>query len=168
MTLIVETGASVPTANSYVDLAYARTYASLVGLTLPANDAECEAKILAGMALIESFHSMYQGHKTDSEQGCQFPRKYLFLYNYRVESDAIPAILKQAQVQAAAMAASGVDFFPTIEGLRIKKEKIDVIETEYDTEHLATYNGKPEYQAVMSLLQPLFVLNTGYRLTGGF
>lgn len=165
MALIVETGAIVANANSYIDLASARTYAESIGLVLAADDSEAEVTLLNANRFLEGLEPRYQGHRVSAAQALAWPRAQVIIAGFPLPDTTIPNQLKQAQVIAAATIQSGVDLFATQSGQFIKREKVDVIETEYDSEYLATVDGQPIYTAIESMLGLLFVRSGGYRLT---
>ena len=54
MTLIVETGSIVSGANTYVDLADVRAFASARGITVSTDDTTLEQQIIKAMDYVES------------------------------------------------------------------------------------------------------------------
>lgn len=165
VTLIVEDGNIVANANSYVDLVFAKQYASDMGLTLPTTDDAIASGLLNANRFIEGLESRFQGHRVSAAQALAWPRAGVMIGGNLFPQNAIPGVLKNAQVIAASMINNGVDFFATQSGQFITKEKVDVIETEYSAEFLATADGKPYYTAIESMLNSLFIQNGGYRLT---
>lgn len=166
--LIVENGSIVANANSYVDLAYARTYANSLGLTLPTIDAECEQLLLNGMEFIESFKQKFQGHIVDIDQTTQFPRNLVYVGGYLVSNTLIPDNLKKAQVRAAIEISNGTDFFETVNGQFITEETVGPLTTKYSDEFLATFDGTPIYKTVTSFIDEFLVQDSGYRLSKSF
>ena len=163
--LIVENGTGVANANSYVDLTYARTYATQSGFVLPVDDTELEVLLLNGMSFIESFKAKLQGHKVSSTQNLQFPRNLVFIDGYELANDEIPDNLKIAQVRAAVAISEGTDFFETVGGQLITEETVGPITTKYADEYLATIDGQPIYKTVTTFLEEFFIPNSGYRIT---
>lgn len=165
MALIVETGAIVANANSYINLVDARVYAASIGLVLATDDTAAEITLLNANRFLEGLEPRYQGRRVSASQAISWPRIGVLVAGFPVAQSSIPDQLKRAQVIAAAIIQSGVDLFATQSGQFVKREKVDVIETEYDSEYLATIDGQPVYVAIESMLAPLFIISGGYRLT---
>lgn len=165
MSLIVETGAIIANANSYINLTDARTYAASIGLVLAADDSAAEVTLLNANRFLEGLEPRYQGHRVSAAQSLAWPRSQVMIAGFPLPITSIPEQLKHAQVIAAATIESGVDLFEIQSGQFVKREKVDVIETEYETEFLATFNGQPIFTAIESMLGLLFVHSGGYRLT---
>ena len=125
MALIVETGEIVENANSYVDLAYARAYATARGLALSDADDTLEAQLITAMDYLEALRSQYQGTKLGS---LQWPRYGVFIDGVELASDTIPKELKDAQCRLAFEVSSGVDIMPTTSGKYAKREKVGDLE----------------------------------------
>ena len=109
-------------------------YATARAITLSLDE---ELILLKAMDYIET--RSYWGSKTDPDQDLEFPR------NLETE---VPAKIKKAQLVAALLIDSGVDLFARIER-GIKKRKIDVIETEYQT-NATEYVRYPELEVLLS------------------
>lgn len=109
-------------------------YATARGITLALDE---EILLIKAMDYIES--RSYWGYKTDSEQELEFPRN---------GDETVPAKIKKAQLIAAIIIDSGVDLFAPIER-GIKREKVDIIETEYQT-NAAEYVRYPELEALLT------------------
>jgi hypothetical protein len=93
MTLIVENGTGVANANSYVSVADFVSWADGRGIVYPAIP-ELEQKILRSMDFIESLH--FVGQKHEETQSLQWPRDYVLIDGYSVESNEIPKEVKVA------------------------------------------------------------------------
>lgn len=109
-------------------------YATARAITLTLDE---ELILLKAMDYIET--RSYWGNKTDPDQDLEFPRN---------DETEVPAKIKKAQLVAAILIDSGVDLFAKIER-GIKKRKIDVIETEYQT-NAAEYVRYPELEVLLS------------------
>jgi Putative DnaT-like ssDNA binding protein len=157
MALVIEDGSLVAGANAYVTVAEVRAFAGARASTVPAvgapGDAEIEAAVIAATDYLEALRDRYKGTKVDGDQSLQFPRNNVYLDGFPVLATVIPALLKAAQCQLAIEVAAGLDLQPTGDGLPIKKEKVDVIETEY-------FSGSGAPQPIVTkaraLLTPLF------------
>ncbi len=157
MALIVEDGSQVVNANSYNSVAEIRSYADARGYDLPVDDADVEILAIQATDYLESFRSRYQGNVVSSTQELQFPRTGVVLDGYYLESDIIPKLLKRAHAQATVEAYSS-DLMPN-DSQSVKKEKIDVIEIEYQDN---TSSNSVNFEKVDALLYPLFQVNTGW------
>lgn len=160
MTLIVEDGSKVADANSYVTLADARSYATLRGETLPADDAELESLLIKAMDFIEAQRSRYQGDKTHSDQALQFPRTGVYLDSILVGSSTIPRELRYAQM-ALAVEAQTSDLMPS----RLPSDKGPVTQESVEGAVSVSYantgrlNSVPAFAKADALLAPLMKRN---------
>lgn len=176
MALIIEDGTGKADATSYVTVAEARAYALARGVTLPADDAALEALLMQAMDYLEAQRKLYQGERTwpvgtlahPAAQALQWPRTGVLVdCRYELASDAIPAELKRAQMQAAMEAFAGISLMPSTDGRFVKREKVDVIETEYMTGQdmgAGSVMGSPSFPAVDALLQSLYDCGGGFFL----
>ena len=110
-------------------------YATARAITILAADKDII--LLKAMDYIES--RIYSGYKTDSTQALEFPRN---------GDETVPAKIGQAQMVAALLIDSGVNLFSAIER-GIKREKVDIIETEYQT-NAAEYTRYPELEVLLA------------------
>lgn len=156
MALIVEDGSIVENANSYNTVDEIRTYATARGYDLPADDADVEILAIQATDYLESFRERYQGTIVEFGQELQFPRTGVVLDGYYLESGIIPKELKRAHAQATVEAYTS-DLMPN-SAQSVKKEKIDVIEVEYQDGTSSTTG----FEKIESLLAPLFTVGTGW------
>jgi len=155
MAVIVEDGSIVANANSYIDEAYARAYASARGVTLPVDDAELDILLIKAMDYLEGKRAEYQGDKTDPlNQELQWPRTDVKIDCVEIDADFMPKELKQAQAQLSIELFNGIDIQPTQSGGFVKKEVVGPIETEYSEKIGVSIT--PTITAVDALLAPLF------------
>lgn len=152
MSLIVETGAVVADANTYADAATVTAYLTARGQN-EAWDAVYqevqEAAILRAMDYIEGMP--WKGQKTAYANPLQWPRlNVVDRSGYTVPGDTIPQ-----GVILALCAAAMVEFVtpgalaPALErGGMVKREKVDVIETEY-------MDGAPSSTTYPAIMAPL-------------
>lgn len=129
MALIVEDGSGVPGANSYVTVEEIRDYCSQRGLALPAEVEGVETLAVTAFDYVEMFEPQFKGYKTEPNQRTAFPRSGVVIGKYQLPSNEIPWQLKDAQCQATAEALDA-DLLPNLSAA-VKKEKVDVIEVEY-------------------------------------
>jgi len=140
MTLIVETGASVVDANSYVSLLEADTYHALYynsdwdGLS----DADKEQHlILATRSIDANYASKFLSLKKNDINELCWPRlAFLNNNNIMIADNTIPKALKNAVCEVALMSSLGLNLFPASnndDNVKINKTKIGdlAIEKEY-------------------------------------
>lgn len=95
-TIIVEDGSVVTGANSYITEAELTTYAADRDVTIAASDKK--VLIIKSMDYLESL--AYIGIKGSSTQALQFPRSRMVVDRYTLASNAIPQLVKDAQMEA--------------------------------------------------------------------
>jgi hypothetical protein len=159
MAIVVETGAVVAGANSYVSVADLRDYADDRGISLPSDDTTCEPLLIKATDYLEAQRNRYQGYKTASTNPLQFPRADVWIDGYELSSTAIPVELKKAQMQLACDAYTQdlmPSELPTTKGALVS-QKIDVIEVTYSQP--ASKRSQPWFQKAESFLQPLYQRN---------
>lgn len=130
MSLIIETGAIITGANSFVTAAELVTYAGLRGTTYPATESEQEQLLILAMDYIVSAETKYQGVRSNVSQELPFPRIGVNLYGFNVASDDIPTTLKNAQIEAA-LQANASDLLVNGVIQNVQSEKVDVVEVSY-------------------------------------
>jgi len=134
MALVIEDGTlTYSTANTYATLDYVTTYCANLGLSEwadAATDDLREQAILRAMAYIESKN--YKGVKAEADDPLKWPREGVYDEDgYAIENDAIPDNLKRALARAAYEEVKEAGALqPSLEK-GVKREKVDVIETEY-------------------------------------
>lgn len=139
-------GTNTDTANAFCSVEYADQYHAIRGNTLwdGSTDAK-QAAIIKATDYIEQIYSQrfigtYYG------AGLSWPRYNLSQY----ASDVIPDALKKATCELALEAMSG-DLNPTTGGQQnVIKEKVDVIEVEYDK--AITSKSRPAVSGYLSSL----------------
>lgn len=124
-TIIVEDGSIVTGANSYVTAAELTTYAADRGITITGNTTEL---LLKAMDYIESLN--FIGIKTYRNQALQWPRAYVYLDGYYVNSIQIPKELKNGQLTTALAIDEGNGPLKDVT-TPVKRLKADVVEIEY-------------------------------------
>ena len=128
MALIVENGTGVANANTYVSVNDFVTWADARGITYPAFP-DIQAKILRAMDYIETLS--FVGQKNTETQPLQWPRAYVFIDGYSVETNEIPAQLKIAVYEATKLDIEG-DSKLSASDRATSKEKIGDIEITYE------------------------------------
>ena len=130
--------------NSYATETELTDYVDARGKTIA---GDTEQLLIQAMDYIET--RPYSGEKAVDTQSLQFPRD---------DETEVPANIKTAQIIAAILIDTGVDFFATT-GRAIKSKKIaGVIETEY----MDNASTAVSYPQVDALLSPFYGSNAGY------
>lgn len=126
MTVIVEDGTgSNPLANSYGDESGLAAYATARGITLAGDLTQL---LIRAMDYTES--QQFKGQKYTQAQPLQWPRSGVSVDGFAVGVDEIPVDLINAQYVTAVSIDQGLDPLAVIEPA-VKREKVDVLEVEY-------------------------------------
>lgn len=136
MALVIEDGTVVTGANSYIDIPEAKAFAAARGVDLGNDDVVTEQRLLIAMDYLESLN--YKGVRTEpDEQLLSWPRTGVTFDGRTFGDRVIPNQLKSAQAQLAIEQFNGVSIFASSSAsngageLAVKKEVVDVIETEF-------------------------------------
>ena len=134
MALIIEDGSGRSDAESYVSLADCDAYHSArANSSWTGDEAAKEAALLEATAFVEdSYRGLWRGVRSKWEQALSWPRFGVIDQDgFQVASDSLPSLLQAAVCEAALRAIEG-DLTPDLDrGGQIKRQKVDVIETEY-------------------------------------
>lgn len=125
MTLIVETGAIIANANTYISVADFEAFAVARGITIV---GDSEQLLIQAMDYIESL--IYQGFKLTQTQPLQWPRSNVWLDGYYVNVNTIPKQLKDGECFAALAIDAGTDALQPIQQ-QVVRERVGEIEVEY-------------------------------------
>jgi hypothetical protein len=137
LTIIIEDGSIVTGANSYVSEADLTAYATARGVTL---SGSTEQLLIQAMDYIES--QQFLGKKLTQAQPLQWPRSGVYIDGYSVSSSTIPNELKTALMATAVSVDEGNSPL-SISEQAVKREKVDVIEVEYqDGSSATTYDPR--------------------------
>jgi hypothetical protein len=146
-------------------------YATARGVTLT---GDLSVLLTKSLDYIET--RSYLGTKTDLTQTLQFPRTlyssldahFEALNSYSVkfstfgtctyDNNVVPTEIKNAQMIGAILIGQGYDLQPTI-GQSVKREKVDVIEIEYQE---GSVSGSNQFRALSDILKP-FLSGSGMR-----
>lgn len=151
--ITVETGAIVAGAESYVSASDCDTYHLNRGNTAwTGTDAVKEAALRKAVAYLDGHYcNRFKGLKYEPlDQSLQWPRLGVMIDGFMLDTDVIPQRLKDAQCELALIALSA-ELAPNVSA-GIKREKVDVLETEYFAGAPA---GTTVYTAVNNLLSDL-------------
>ena len=111
MSIIVETGAGVAGANSFVSLEDYEDYALALGI-----EAVAEADLIKAGAYLNSLDRQYAGMRVTRDQAMAWPRVgqdggYLWLGGFEYLPTEVPSALRQAQLILAMEVQAGKDLF---------------------------------------------------------
>jgi hypothetical protein len=149
MTIIVEDGSIVANANSYNTIAEVQAFADSRGYTLP---ADFSIRFPKAMDYLESLAESFKGSRSQpTTQSLQFPRTGISLWGVEVSSSSIPDLLKRAHCQAIVELGLGELIARPTD--KVKKSKVDVIETEYFDHGLSS--DSVDMTKIESFLKPL-------------
>lgn len=165
MALVIETGAIVAGAESYVTVAECDAYHTARGNTAwTGTDAVKEAALRKAAAYLDGHYcSRFKGAKYKPiDQAMQWPRIGVLIDGHSLDTDTIPQRLKDAQCELA-LIAMGSDLAPNVSA-GVKREKVDVLETEY---FAGTPAGTTVYTAVNNLLSDLIQPTTSCDVVRG-
>ena len=157
MTLTKETGSVVSGANTYVDLADVRAFASARGITLSTDDTTLEQQIIQAMDYVESKRNLFQGYKVDSAQSLQFPRYNVVIDYYPVDYDSIPNDLLNAVCQVVVEITNGTDLTPTVTERPMIRDTTGPLTTEW-SDKWGSFT-QPVMPKVEAFLKPLYKSN---------
>lgn len=134
MSLVVETGEGLATADSYISVADATTRHTNLGNTnwaLLSNDEMEQALRRATIHMTNSYRSRWQGYRRTVGQALDWPRVDVVVDQINaIDSDTVPSDIQNACADFALKAAAG-DLNADLER-GIVREKVGPIETEFD------------------------------------
>lgn len=150
MTIIVETGAGVSNANSYVSGADFVSYAESLGVTL---SQDVEPMLVKAAQFIDSHDSRMKGYRSERDQAMAFPRVGVVIEGWRWNSDEIPRNVTLAQMAVALDIADGIDPYnpPQSEGVGIKRKRVEgAVEIEYAVSDSQKLSRRSRSQALLN------------------
>jgi len=155
MALIVETGAIVTGANTYVSRADAIAYAAARGVTL-ADTTATDVMIIKAADYLESFRARYRGILVERDQPLAWPRYDAVIEGYSWASDEIPRQVINAQLATLIELNAGDDpFNPTpLQGPVTQKSVSGAVSVSYAAGPSGSVkvNKNRESQAIINLL----------------
>lgn len=162
MTLIVEDGTGLATAESYVSVADADAYHTKMGTAAASwgdlTTAVKEAALRRATQFIDTRYR-FQGVVNSGTQALLWPRVGVWLHGYYVEATTIPQRLKDACAELAMRAAAG-DLLPDAdEGGEVSAESISIGPISESKTYVGSKSSVKDYPVVRSLLTPM--LQTG-------
>jgi len=151
MTLIVENGSGLSTAESFASVSAADTRLAAQGNTnwagLTTTEKE-QALRRATQYMEQAYRQRWQGSRLNGTQALSWPRSWVTVDGYAVASDSVPADIANACIDLAFKAAAGdlnADLSPPV-----IREKVGPIETEY----AAHGPERTRYPAIDMMLAP--------------
>lgn len=143
MALTVQTIDGLDTANTYIDIAYFDEYHTARGNDITAlTDTIKEQLIIKAMDYLENvFYGLWVGEELNDTQSTAFPR----VVDYET---ILPKQIKEAQAVLALKANDG-ELMEDLEQ-SVKREKLDVLEVEYND----YASAQKRYLSVYALLKP--------------
>lgn len=152
MSLIVEDGTGMETAESYASVAQADARLAALGMTnwatLTTTEKE-QALRRATVYMVQVYGGRWKGTRLYRIQALDWPRYGVEVEGYAISSAEVPVEVVNACIDTAFKAAAG-DLNPDI-GRAVKREKVGPLETEY-----ADYGSQVvQYRAIDQLLAGL-------------
>lgn len=158
MSLIVETGAGLADAESYISVSDAASYLSDRGYSAfaaLATDALKEAALRKATDYMEqAYRTRWKGTRVTATQALSWPRLYVERIDgtYYYPGDEVPVEVKNACALLALKSIDGDLNADLTQG--VKREKVDVMEVEYDS-------ASPQYVRYRAIDNMLSVFITG-------
>ena len=163
MKLVVETGAGLPDANSYVSLNDAmKNLPSLAkeewkGML---KNERIDRLVIASQFIDVSF--IWAGQQKTFEQGLSWPRVCVYFEGHSVPDNIVPRQVKRAVIMALLMIFEhGISVFQSNAELLVKKEKLGPIETEYFSPGVHYYEFKSQYEDINNMLHGFYSAPSG-------
>jgi hypothetical protein len=151
MAIIVEDGTGRADAETYISVTAADTYHSQRGNTAWASlaiEAKEAALRKAADYMTAAYGPRWAGERVSASQALDWPRFDVVARGFSIASNIVPAEVERACAELA-LRASTADLSPDI-GQRAVREKVDVIEVEYDR-----YSPQfTQFRAVDNMLAP--------------
>jgi hypothetical protein len=143
MSLIIEDGTAKTDSESYISVADANIYHANRGNTSWADlDNSVKEQLLRKSTdyMVARYRTLWRGYRKTATQALDFPRSFCYLepfvygavgaYPYLLADDIVPKQVKNACAELALKANDGALMVDV--GQTVIREKVDVIEVEYD------------------------------------
>ena len=133
MAFVVETGSGVANANSYASVSAADGYVAdrgIAGWSTLSSTVKEQALINATDYLEATYRDAWKGNRITATQSLSWPRSNVIVDGFLLDANIVPLPVVYACVEMAVRAAGGETLIAD-QGQRVKREKIDVIEIEY-------------------------------------
>lgn len=164
--MALDTTVGGASADSYGALADFQAYATKMGWTLTATEAEQEAYLRRATIYLDTTYR-FVGYKAASTQALAWPR---IVYDtdedgYSIPSDSIPQAVINAQFELAWVQHGGTDILEAVTTGGLTAHRVKVGEIEEDKEY-ASGKVRPGYPAVSGMLRG-YIIGPGVRLERG-
>lgn len=160
MSLVVEDGSGLSTANSYSSVADADSYVADHGADTvwsAASDDDKETALILGTQFIDLLYATrFKGVKENNENALCFPRMGCTDEDgYDIYSDVVPNKIVYAAIEAAVRSINGDDFLAmqSNPGL-IKSETKKIAVLEKSIEYVHGKDQEPYYPRIEALVRP--------------
>lgn len=133
MPFVVETGAGLSNSNSYATVAAADEYVTdrgITGWTSLTSTVKQQALIKATDYLEATYRDAWKGDRVTETQALSWPRMSVYVDNFLMDANVVPKPVINACIEMALKSAAGETLIVD-QGQRVKREKVDVIEVEY-------------------------------------
>lgn len=133
MAFVVETGAGLSNANSYASVSAADSYVADRGITGWASLTQTikeQSLVKATDYLEATYRDAWKGNRVSETQALSWPRYNVVVDGFNYASNVVPPQVVNACVEMALRASAGETLIAD-QGQKVKREKIDVIEVEY-------------------------------------
>jgi hypothetical protein len=143
MAFVVETGAGLSNANSSASVSAADSYVADRGITGWAALTETvkqQSLVKATDYLEATYRASWKGNRVSETQALSWPRYNVVVDGFNYPSNVVPPQVVNACIEMALRAAAG-DTLLADQGQKVKREKIDVIEIEYQDLLSASESG---------------------------
>lgn len=155
MTLVVEDGTLVSSADSYVTLSEFKSWADNRGVTY-GTDSAVTQQIYRAMDYIESLN--FIGEKSDDNQALQWPRDQVVIDGYYIDSDEMPNELKVAVFESIKAEIDG-DSRMTASERRTISEKVGDLQVTYASNADVKRSIPAVTRALRKLIRPMAMVS---------
>lgn len=132
MSLIIETGAIVPNADSFISYEDALDEAALLGLPMSCTQEEVEQELRSAYRwIIAEYEQLFQGSRVSKEQTGSFPRNDVYVFGFSIDNDEIPTDLIYAQIAAASDMSQGYAPYEASDGKEVASEGVSSLKSSY-------------------------------------
>lgn len=139
------------TSDTYATMAQYQAYALNYYNVTITDDADSEAHLRQAARYLDNGYT-WAGYPTNQTQALAWPRYVNILVDgWPVDSDTIPQAILDAQCEMAYRISLGATPYADLDGGAVKREKVDVIETEYAQ---GTERDRVAFPAVDALVGP--------------
>lgn len=133
MAFVVETGAGLSNANSYASVSAADSYVAdrgITGWTSLTQTVKEQSLVKATDYLEATYRGAWKGNRVSETQSLSWPRYNVIVDGFNFPANVVPTLVINACIEMALRASLGETLLAD-QGQRVKREKIDVIEVEY-------------------------------------